>query len=76
MTSKNMRQLIAPLIQMCTDKLKFLAHDNILLNQTHRIYTASVLLPHMPDLVTKVPEDYKLFFGENFISTINDIKAN
>lgn len=76
MTSKNMRQLIAPLIQMCADKLTFLAHDNILLNQTHRIYTASVLLPYMPDLVTKVLEDYELFFGENFISKINDIKAN
>lgn len=30
----------------------------------------------MPDLVTKVLEDYELFFGENFISKINDIKAN
>lgn len=68
MASKNMRQLIVPLVQMCTDWLTFLAHGNILLNQTRRIYIASVPPPHTSDFAKEIPEDYKLFFEDNFIS--------
>ena len=73
MTTKDMRQAIIPLIQMCTDGLTFLEHDNSLLNQTRRNYIASVLLPYMSDLAKKVSEDCELLFGDSVISRINNI---
>ena len=75
MTAGDMKNVVIPLLQMCTDGLTFLAHGNNLLNQTSRNYITSVLPQHMSELGKKVPEDSDWLFGDNIVSRTNQIKA-
>ena len=76
MTVVDMKNAVMPLIQMRTDGLTFLAHDNDLLNQACRNYITYVLPRHMSELGKKVPEVSGWLFGYNIVSRINQIKAN
>ena len=75
MTASDMKNVVMPLIQMCTDGLTFLARGNNLLNQKRRNYITSVLPRNMSELGKKIPEDSNWLFGDNVVSRINQIKA-